>query len=358
MSKTHTREPIQGDTVEQIENDTSTSILEHVGMNKAGFMALIVLAILPLIPPFNQEYLVRWMIVGLFMAAQTVAFNFTNGYISIVNFGFAAFVGLGAYTSGILSTKLGISPWLTIFMGAIPPALVGFLTGILTLRLRGIYAAIMAWFVGLALMGLATKMIWLTEGPMGLNCPQLLDSTSNVPYFYVILVMFLVVYIVLNKIVQSHAGLAFIAIGQNMDAARTSGINPTFYRVLNFTVSCTFAGWLGGFYAHYYGILMPDLLHTTKTVEVLVIGYLGGRFTLWGGAVVAIPFVFVMELVRSSTSDMPGVNLIFYGLFLIVIMIYYPGGLAHFYENFKASTHASFLGRLFNRKAKQEEINT
>lgn len=265
-------------------------------------------------------------------------------------------MGLGAYTSDILSTKLGFSPWITIFLAAIPPALVGFLTGILTLRLRGIYAAIMAWFVGLALMGLITKMVWLTEGPLGLNCPLLLKSTSNVPYFYIMLVMFLVVYIVLNKIVQSHAGLAFIAIGQNMDAARTSGINPTFYRVLNFTISCAFAGWIGGFYAHYYGILMPDLLHTSKTVEVLVIGYLGGRFVLWGGAVAAIPFVFVMELVRSSTSDMPGVNLIFYGLFLILIMIYYPGGLAHFYENLKAGRNTSFLGKLFGRKPKTEKI--
>ena len=63
--------------------------------------------------------------------------------------------------------------------------------------------------------------------------------------------------------------LAFPALGQNLEAARSSGIDPTAYRVLNWTLSCALAGWLGGFYAHYYGILTPDLLHTSKTVEVL-----------------------------------------------------------------------------------------
>lgn len=332
------------------KNDGIDRLLQYTGMTPMGLISLAVIAILPFIPPFNQEYLIRWLIFGLFMAAQAVVFNFTNGYINIVNFGFAAFVGLGAYTSGILSAKLGLSPWITIFLGIIPAAFVGFITGVLTLRLRGIYAAIMAWFMGLALMGLATKMVWLTEGPLGLNCPALFKTSSNIPYFYTILIMLLVSYIVLNRIVKSHAGLAFIAIGQNMDAAMTSGINPTFYRVFNFTVSCAFAGWLGGFYAHYYGILMPESMHTSKTVEVLVVGYLGGRATLWGGAAAAIPFVFCMEMIRSATSNYPGVNLIFYGLSLVLLMMFYPGGLAYLYQNVVEGVKNPLLRRLFGLK--------
>lgn len=333
------------------ENGGIQRFFAYIGMTPMGVICLSLIAILPLIPPFNQEYLIRWLVFGLFMAAQAVIFNFTNGYINIVNFGFAAFVGLGAYTSGILSAKLGISPWITIFVAILPAAFVGFITGILTLRLRGIYAAIMAWFVGLALMGLATKLVWLTEGPLGLNCPALFKASSNIPYFYTMFTMLMVSYIVLNRIVKSHAGLAFIAIGQNMDAAMTSGINPTFYRVLNFTVSCAFAGWLGGFYAHYYGILMPEAMHTSKTVEVLVVGYLGGRTTLWGGAAAAIPFVFLMEMIRSVTSDYPGVNLIFYGISLALLMIFYPRGLAQFYQNATERLQNPIVRRLFGLKS-------
>lgn len=321
-------------------------LLDLACLTPMGFLGLIILLVLPLIPPFNQDYLIRWMVVGLLMAAQAVAFDFTGGYINIVNFGFAAFVGLGSYTSAILAVNFGLSPWIGMFVGVIPAALVGFLTGVLTLRLRGIYAAVMAWFISLALMGLATKLVFLTEGPLGLNCPTLLKSSSNLPYFYIIFIMFMLTYIVLKWVVRSHMGLAFKAIGQNMEAARTSGINPTRYRLINFTLSCAFAGWLGGFYAHYYGILMPDVMHTTKTIEVLVIVYIGGRASIWGGAFAAIPFVFSMEMVRSVFSQYPGVNLIFYGLFLILIMIYYPGGVAQLYQSLVERSKNPFFLRL------------
>jgi len=323
-------------------------LLDLACLTPMGFLGLIILFVLPLIPPFNQDYLIRWMVVGLLMAAQAVAFDFTGGYINIVNFGFAAFVGLGSYTSAILAVNFGLSPWIGMFVGAIPAALVGFLTGVLTLRLRGIYAAVMVWFISLALMGLATKLVFLTEGPLGLNCPTLLKSSSNLPYFYIIFIMFMLTYIVLKWVVRSHMGLAFKAIGQNMEAARTSGINPTRYRIINFTLSCAFAGWLGGFYAHYYGILMPDVMHTTKTIEVLVIVYIGGRASIWGGAFAAIPFVFSMEMIRSVFSQYPGVNLIFYGLFLILIMIYYPGGIAQLYQSLIERSKSPFFLRLVN----------
>jgi len=323
-------------------------LLDLACLTPMGFLGLIILLVLPLIPPFNQDYLIRWMVVGLLMAAQAVAFDFTGGYINIVNFGFAAFVGLGSYTSAILAVNFGLSPWIGMFVGVIPAALVGFLTGVLTLRLRGIYAAVMVWFISLALMGLATKLVFLTEGPLGLNCPTLLKSSSNLPYFYIIFIMFMLTYIVLKWVVRSHMGLAFKAIGQNMEAARTSGINPTRYRIINFTLSCAFAGLLGGFYAHYYGILMPDVMHTTKTIEVLVIVYIGGRASIWGGAFAAIPFVFSMEMVRSVFSQYPGVNLIFYGLFLILIMIYYPGGIAQLYQSLIEHSKSPFFLRLVN----------
>jgi branched-chain amino acid transport system permease protein len=183
--------------------------------------------------------------MGAFLAAQSVAFDFTAGYINVVNFGFAAILGLGAYTSAILANtspvlaiQPGISPWIGMFAGALVAGLVGLGLGVLTLRLRGIFAAVMAWFVGLALLGLARNLVPLTRGPLGISPDQLLDTSSNRPYFYVILVMMLVVYITLHRVVRGRYGLAFKAIGQNLEAARASGINPTRYRVFNFTLSC------------------------------------------------------------------------------------------------------------------------
>jgi len=340
-----------------------TSGLSVIGFTPFGLVLMILLALLPFIPPFNQEYILRWLIMGAFLAAQAVAFDFTAGYINVVNFGFAAILGLGAYTSAILvntspviKVQLGLSPWIAIWVGALVAGLVGLGLGILTLRLRGIFAAVMAWFVGIALMGLVRNLTDVTRGPLGMNPSSFLETTSNRPYFYIILAMLLVVYITLKLVTRSHFGLAFKAIGQNFDAARASGINPTYYRVFNFTLSAFFAGWLGGFYAHYFGSLTPQtLMHTSKTVEVLALAYIGGRGSLWGGMFIAFPFVFGIEALRSSLPpDWAGFHLVIYGVLMILVMIYYPAGFSGLYEWAKAK-----LTGLFSRsKTTAQEVES
>ena len=306
--------------------------LNLISFTPIGALGFVFLLVLPFLPFFKQEYLLRWLIAAAFIGTLAIAFDFTAGFINIVNFGFAAIMGLGAYTSALFALKTGVSPWFGIFLGPISAAFLGFIIGLITLRLRGIFAACLAWFFGLALMGLAIKMVWLTRGPLGLRVPRLFETSSNVSYYYLILAMMLVTYLATRLITRSKMGLAFMAIGQNMEAARTSGVNPVFYRIINFTISCALAGWLGGFYAHYYGILTPDLMLTAKTVEILAVAYIGGRGSLWGGAVIAFPLIYMTEMVRSALSQMPGLNLVLYGLLLIVVMIYYPGGFAHFFN--------------------------
>lgn len=297
--------------------------------HRAALLVVLGIAVvLPFVPPFNGQDYQRWLVGAALLAAMAVAFDFTAGYINIVNFGFAAFVGLGGYTSGLLAVDLGVSPWIGIFVGAAVAGFVGLLTGMLTLRLRGIYAAVMAWFVGLAVMGLVRNLPDITRGSLGLNVPLLLDTSDNLPYYYVILGMLVVTLVVLTAVIRSHIGLAFRAIGQNLQAARASGINPTRYLVLNFALSSAFAGWLGGFYAHYYGILTPDVMLTSRTVEVLAVAYIGGRGSLWGPAVIAFPLSIAVELLRTQFANLPGLYLVLYGLLLIVVMIYRPGGVA------------------------------
>lgn len=330
--------------------DRFSAALSVAGFTPLGLALVIILFILPYLPFFNQEHIIRWLIMGAFLAAQAIAFDFTAGYINVVNFGFAALLGLGAYTSAILANtspvlavQPGISPWIGIWVGALVAGLFGLGLGILTLRLRGIFAAVMAWFVGIALMGIVRNMVDLTRGPLGMAPRTFLETTSNRPYYFIILVMMLVVYIVLRLVTRSKFGLAFKAIGQNFDAARASGINPTYYRVFNFTLSAFFAGWLGGFYAHFFGSLTPQtLMHTSKTVEVLALAYIGGRGTLWGGMAVAFPFVFFIEYLRSTLTDLPGLHMVIYGVLMILVMVYYPLGLAGLYEWVKS--------KLFSKK--------
>lgn len=331
-----------------MEKNLFDRILDAMGMTPVALCGLILLLILPLIPPFDKEYLIRWLVAAGLIAAEAIAFDFTAGYINIVNFGFHAFVGFGGYVSAILAARMGLHPGFGMLAAGLLASILGFVLGLLTLRQRGIFAAVVTWFVGLALMGLATQLTALTRGVLGLRAAPLFNASSNLPYYYLIIALMVAIYVILKWVVRSNMGLAFKAIGQNMDAARTSGINPVFYRVSNFTLSCTIAGLLGGFYASFYGILTPDVMATTKTVEVLVVAYIGGRGSLWGGAVIAFPFVFAMELLRSSLSDLPGVNLVLYGVFLILVMLYYPGGVYQLYEDYLAQPKNRLLKYFMN----------
>ena len=94
---------------------------------------------------------------------------------------------------------------------------------------------------------------------------------------------------------------------------------------------------------------MPSVMPTAKTIEVFVAAYIGGRGSLWGGLFAVVPFLIATELIRSSLSNLPGLNLILYGLSLIVIMIYYPGGVAKIYQNLTSQAKRPFIRRLVSR---------
>jgi branched-chain amino acid transport system permease protein len=296
--------------------------LRSVGLSPPTLSFFVILAILPLF--IRSEYTLRLLVVGLLLGSQAMAFSFTLSSIDIINFGFAAFCGVGAYTSALLAINLGISPWIGFIAGAIVAAVLGLGVGVLTLRLRGLFAACMAWFLGLTLQSLAAVLVDLTRGYLGLPVPFLLDVASSRPYYYIILPIAILTYVVLQGLDQSNIGLACRAIGQNTEAAKASGVNPTKYKVINFTVSCALAGVLGVFHAHFVGVLTPEIMGTTHTTEVLALAYIGGRTSLWGGLLAALVIIPVFEYLRSIVME---VRFIIYGLLLISVMIFYPEGL-------------------------------
>ncbi len=300
------------------------NILREFGFTPLGIVALALIALAPLF--IDNQYYIHLIVSSLMFGALAMGFDFTVGYINIVNFGYAAFMGVGGYVSAILVTRMGISPWVGLLVAAAVAAALGFLTGILTLRLRGMFAAIMAWFLGIVLMSLASNLVDLTRGQLGLNVPLLFPGASKEPYLYTMLVIVIFTYIILRRMINSKIGLAFKAIGQDLEAAQTSGIDSTKYKVLNFTVSCAFAGLIGGFYGHFVGILTPSVLHTRVTVEILALCYIGGRGSIWGGLLAAFLVIPIFEFLRPLME----IRLIIYGLLLVLVMIYYPGGLAQF----------------------------
>jgi len=299
-----------------------TNGLRKAGLPPLGILLLILLALAPV--ALQDEFWTRLLIGALMSASLAMAFDFTAGYINTMNFGFAAFWGFGAYTSTLLALKMGLSPWLGMIVGAIGAGILGLLVGVLTLRLSGIFASCMTWFVALTMMAICANWTSLTAGNSGLTAPYLLNTDSNTPYFYLILLFTVAIYMGLILIAKSHIGMAFKAIGQDPQAAAASGINITYYKVFNMTVSCAIAGLIGGFYAHFIGILTPDMMNTSHTVESIAISYIGGRGSIWGSFIAALLIIPGLEYMKNLMA----LRMVLYGALLIMFMLFYPTGLA------------------------------
>ncbi|HWR38155.1 MAG TPA: branched-chain amino acid ABC transporter permease [Patescibacteria group bacterium] len=310
----------------QSKLDPVRTPLKAFGLTPLGVVMFGVVAVLPLL--IDDEFITRLLISSLMYGCLAMAFDFTVGFINITNFGFAAFWGLGGYTSALLALKLGLSPWLGMIAAALMSGLLGLGLGILTLRLAGIFASCMTWFVALGMMAIASNWVALTRGNSGLSVPPLFDTTENLPYYYVVFAMTVLVYLLLARITRSHIGLAFRAIGQDLQAAQASGIDVTYYKIINFTTSCAVAGLLGAFYAHFVGILAPQVMSTKYTVEIMVLAFVGGRGSIWGGLLAALLILPIMEQMK----DLLEVRLIIYGVLMIGVMIIYPGGLTGIYH--------------------------
>ncbi|MDR1546426.1 MAG: branched-chain amino acid ABC transporter permease [Deltaproteobacteria bacterium] len=306
--------------------------LGALGLSPAGLA--VMLACLPLLASLENEYWIKTLTTALMYGALAMAFDFTSGYIGIVNFGFAAFWGLGAYVTGCLSYHLGWGPWQGLIFSVGAAGALGLLLGLLTIRLGGIFAACMTWFVAMAMLSVTSNWVTMTRGATGLTIPLLFKSSANFPYLVTMVVLTLVSYVALSRLVRSKAGLAFQAVGMDQESAAISGVDANFYKVLNFTISCAFAGFIGWFFAHYVGVLTPQVLHTRATVEIMVISYIGGRGSLWGGLAAALLIIPSMEQLKSvqALSDIMELRLLLYGFLMIMVMIYYPGGLSELFR--------------------------
>jgi branched-chain amino acid transport system permease protein len=294
--------------------------LDALGLSRPILAGIAILAITPVF--VKDQYILRLLAVSLYYGTLAMAFDFTGGFINAVNFGFAGFVGLGSYTSALLVINYGINPWLGLLAAMLVTALVGFLTGLLTLPLRGIYVSLMSWFVGLTLMALASAMIDVTRGARGLIVPPIFESVTMADHLYILLALLVIIYVLLRLIIHSRVGLAFRAIGQDYDAARATGVNPTKYKLINFTLSCACAGVLGGYMGHLVG------MDTGHTMEVMALSFIGGSGSLLGGVFAA----FLLIPIFDSLKKLMEYRLIIYGLLLMLVMIFYPAGLSGLYK--------------------------
>ena len=284
------------------------------------------LLLLPLV--VENNYLLNIAIMAGIYIILASSMNLTNGYAGIFSMGHSAFYGIGAYTTGILSYHFGTGFWTGLLAGGIVSVLFGLLLGIPTLRLKGIFFAMVSVSF-LEILRLATmNWISLTRGPMGIPgipAPKIFGWTisTNRHFYYFILAMVLFVLFLLYRIVHSRIGRALTAIRDDDLAAASLGISTFRYRLLALSFSTFFAGLAGCFYAHYATYISVDSFGVGETFVIMTMMVVGGMGTLSGPVAGAILLTVFPEVFRFLLEY----RMVAYGAILILAILFRPEGL-------------------------------
>jgi branched-chain amino acid transport system permease protein len=296
-------------------------------------VAVLLLALIFAPPLIDSTYITRIFISALMLGLMAAIYDLMIGYAGLINFGYAGFLAVGAYTSALGSFHYGVSPWAGLFLGGLATAFVGLVVGVITLRLSGLYVALLTFFVGEAIRFSISNAPDYTRGMLGLSVeefPDILgidfDRANLLTYYYLLLVIGAVIMGLMTWLVRSRYGLAFEALREDQLASQSLGLNTTKYKLMNFTIASFFTGVMGGYYAHYLGVLapVPEEFGVYRTVEILAITYVGGRGTLWGALFASFMLTGFQEYFRGLGPW----RLVIFGSVLIFVMLYARRGLA------------------------------
>jgi branched-chain amino acid transport system permease protein len=274
--------------------------------------------------------------------------NILTGYCNQISIGHAGFMAVGAYASGILTAKLGLSFWAALPCAALAAGMVGIMFGLPSLRLKGFYlimATIAAHFI---IIWFILQFRNVTGGGDGLAVPRpeifgfVLRSKGS--YFYLVMIIACLATFASRNIVRTRVGRAFIAIRDNELAAEVMGINIWAYKLLAFFIGCVFAGVAGSLLVHYIAFACVDQFPFMNSVWYLGMLIVGGMGSTTGVIFGAVSLKLLDELVTIVGPILSAVvapqaaaslSLIMRGLVIIIFLIFEPRGLAHRWELIK-----------------------
>ena len=279
------------------------------------------------------------LVLLFFYAYLTTSWNLVGGFAGVLPLGHAAFIGIGAYTSTILSLQYGLSPWLGMLVGGLIATIVGILIGLPTLKMRGAYFALATIAFGEGLRVTMENIDYLgpfnINGPRGLQIPPLKTGLANFmfagkePYYYIILIMLIGVLLLTYRISKSKLGYCLNAGGEEPEAAKALGINVARSKLMAMALSSFLTALAGTFYAQFTLYIHPkSIISLDLSFEIAFIALIGGRGSIAGPVLGALLLRPVSDFSRIYFGDtLPGMHLIIFGVVLILVMTYQPRGL-------------------------------
>jgi len=297
-----------------------------------GAFALVLAVLASLI---DSGVWLTFLMMSLYGALLALAWNILGGFGGQFSFGHALFFGCGAYTQAIAQVSFGVNPWLALALAVAVAAAVGAGVGALSFRygLKGSYFALVTLAFAEVFRILAVSA-GFTGGGVGLMVP-LRESVANLQFGsrrgYVGLALgFVVVSLIVTAWLRhSRFGARLQAVRDNEDAARAIGVDPFRIKLGAIVLSAAFTGAAGAFYVQVFQYIDPSIAFGAHvSVEALVGAIVGGMGTLWGPVAGALALHTLAELTRNLFGQLPGINLVIYGVVLVAIVMFVPRGLA------------------------------
>jgi branched-chain amino acid transport system permease protein len=297
-------------------------------------IALFCAAMLLLPLAVHSDLALNWMIMALFYALIGQSWNILGGYGGQMSFGHAAFFGTGAYTSTILQIRFGINPWIGMAAAALAASAVGGFIGFLSFRygLRGSYFALVTLAFAEVLRILANSLPFTGQG-VGLLIPLRqtainLQFPSKLGFYYLALGLCVAALLITWWVENSRFGARLVAIRENEDAALALGVNTFGIKMNAIMLSGGMAGVAGTFYAQYFLYIDPGLAYGADiSVGALLVPIVGGVGSIFGPVLGSFALQSVSEIALYLTGHAPGLNLILYGVLLVVMVLFMPHGL-------------------------------
>jgi branched-chain amino acid transport system permease protein len=286
-----------------------------------------------LTPQMLSNYRLNLVISILTTAYFAQCWNLMSGYTGQFSFGHAAFYGIGAYTSSILFVDFGINPWIGLICGMMVSGIVAALIGYLSFHynLKGDYFAL-ATMAFCEIFRVIFKNTKALHAASGVSIPfskkfALMQFGSKAGFLYVAFIMLAMITFGLYKIRRTKMGLYFVAVRENEDAARALGINAFKYKMIALIASAMLSAVGGTFYAQYYLYIDPTICFgNTVSVSAITPCIIGGVGTVFGPIIGAAIIKPISEITNSALSNFVGMNMVVYGLILVIVIMVMPKG--------------------------------
>jgi branched-chain amino acid transport system permease protein len=324
----------------------------------------LVVAALVLLPFALTEIGTTWVRVtnlALLYVMLALGLNIVVGFAGLLDLGYIAFYGVGAYTYALLASPhfgLHLPFWVILPIGAAIAALFGVLLGAPTLKLRGDYLAIVTLGFGEIIrifLNNLSRPVNITNGPQGISRidPFRIDGlnlASNQKFlglefsgptkYYYLLIILVAAIIALNlRLQNSRIGRAWEAIREDETAARAMGINTTNLKLLSYAMGASFGGLAGGVFAAIQEFISPESFVLVESIMIVSMVVLGGMGNVWGVVLGAVLLSFVPEILRFSVEPLQQslfgrtliepevIRMLLFGLALVLVMLFRPAGL-------------------------------